>query len=540
MIFLGWVLLPLQAAIFSTGTTHRTRTVPMARTHRWMTLEEQSSQLDSKFLTTAYGMSWLDQKLPKWTTPDYALLPFQPLDDNTEFRSTETWSAPTTMYYTNVTCKPAINVTQLTMINWLFDDGEGCIAPELRLIFPETTETKDLMVLYIPYWKDELYFLADNMDRQLLGPNCTREANRHKFLSITAQYKPDTATFNSTQGYYDVVSAQFCQPTYHSRPVVATVNATNEAVVGVEYDATLAPNVIPEEALNITRYELLIGTGTHNTSFNREDEDLAHVHERTQIQQYEKIAKYDIGWPTSYMVPFTIAQSLSMNISADELHEPRKMVEALDRTHKLLFISAMNQLMLPIRSTDDVGVVGGTRRDRPTGVLFIREFSIVVEVSLALIAVMIVALWVHYEYRGNKLIKDPGSMLDIMRMIQTSQVLLREFDDNGTVSEDILAERIKGRRYRLTTVTRGNGPEMQLEALDAEVHQVSDGHSQKSTQIDCPEQFMAARPSELSYWTAASSFLLISAAIAVLAAFYARAVRNNGESSSGHISKLSS
>lgn len=57
------------------------------------TPDRQASLLGTHFLTTAYGVSWLDQRMPPFTTEEFALLPFLPANINHHHSMNGTWTA---------------------------------------------------------------------------------------------------------------------------------------------------------------------------------------------------------------------------------------------------------------------------------------------------------------------------------------------------------------------------------------------------------------------------------------------------------------
>jgi hypothetical protein len=77
----------------------------------------QTGALNANFMNTAYGVAWLDQKLPGYSTADYILLQYAPANSDPSSLSTETWTASTVAYGTKLDCKPA---------NMSFNNGAGC------------------------------------------------------------------------------------------------------------------------------------------------------------------------------------------------------------------------------------------------------------------------------------------------------------------------------------------------------------------------------------------------------------------------------
>jgi hypothetical protein len=133
----------------------------MIATGSLLPFASQIAALDANFMNTAYGMSWLDQKLPAYSTADYTLRPYALVNSDPNVLSTETWIAPTLAYSTKLDCKPANVSFNNATSGYTFDNG--CITQELYLPTLEFNST--FMALYISYWDD-----AED-DWFLQGPN---------------------------------------------------------------------------------------------------------------------------------------------------------------------------------------------------------------------------------------------------------------------------------------------------------------------------------------------------------------------------------
>lgn len=73
MIILG--ITPLQAAIFATGPVSFTSEIPFSAEAGLVPPEKQAGVMDLEVLTNGYGVVWLQQPMPPFTTQDYALFP---------------------------------------------------------------------------------------------------------------------------------------------------------------------------------------------------------------------------------------------------------------------------------------------------------------------------------------------------------------------------------------------------------------------------------------------------------------------------------
>ncbi|KFY97127.1 hypothetical protein V498_02230 [Pseudogymnoascus sp. VKM F-4517 (FW-2822)] len=506
MMLVTWAIVPFQSAIFSTGTVTRTREVLMATTGSFMPLENQKVSLNSQFLNTAYGVSWLEQETPPYTTKEYALQPFSPISGDGTNSGNDTWSSSTLAYYTNLTCTPATMKPGRAQ-TWIFDDGNGCATYEIS--FPSATSAK-FLVMYIPYFDDP------HSDWALQNENCNIE-HSHNFLAVWGQSQNIENTTSKTFGN---ISAQFCRPTYYVRPVTAVVNATTRAVINIDYESSPDMDTpLLETEFNITNFEYMIGIGTSQYHFGRPlAADLPDI---SIVQQLPRLLPLNISWPFPNMVGFGVAAS---SRQIEDLADPSKMHNAFESAHKLLFSTAVAAMITSKEPTASERI--GFVIDQPGSIIFVRSFSIVVEVFLAVVGILTCVLWLVYQQRQTNMTQDPASISDIMRLVCNTKEPLRGFYDSGTLTTQLLGERLRGHRYRLNAYNKGGVVEMRLESIKRVAE--NDKMAEFQSSIDCPEQFQAVRPFELSFATGGIVVAVIIAAIASLSYLYHRIMKFNG------------
>lgn len=507
-MLVSWAIVPFQSAIFSTGTVTRTREALMATTGSFMPLENQKVALHSQFLNTAYGVSWLDQNVPPYTTKEYALQPFSPATGDVTSSGNDTWSSSTLAYYTNLTCTPAI-VKSARSDSYIFDDGNGCVTYEIA---PQGASSSKFLVLYIPYYDDP------NVDWALRNENCTVE-HSHNFLAVWGQSE---YIGNTTYRKFGSISAQFCRPTYYVRPVTATVNATSRAVINIDYKS--APDTdlpLPETDFNITNFEYIIGTGASQYHVGRPlENDLPDI---SLVQQLPRLLKFNMSGPFNNMVGYGMAASSGQ---VKDLADPSQMHKAFESAHKLLFSTAVAAMITSKEPTTNERI--GLVIDQPGSIIFVRSFSIVVEVFLAVVGILTCVLWLVYQQRQTNMTQDPASISDIMRLVCNTKEPLRGFNDSGTLTTQLLGERLRGHRYRLNAYNKGGAVEMRLESIKRVAGQDPDKIAEFQSSIDCPEQSLAIRPFELTFTTGGIVGAVIIVAIASLSYLYHRITEFNG------------
>lgn len=507
-MLVSWAIVPFQSAIFSTGTVTRTREAPMATTGSFMPLKDQKVALNAQFLYTAYGISWLDQEVPPYTTMEYALQPFSPTAGDVAYSGNDTWSSSTLAYYTNLTCTPAIMKPGRSNM-WIFDSGNGCATSEIA--FP-TASSAEFLIMYIPYFNDP------HNDWALENENCTIE-HSHEFLAVWGQSQ---YIENTTYTTFGNLSAQFCRPTYYFRPVTALVNATSRAVLNIDYKESPGTDLfLTETDFNITNFEYMIGQGVSQYHDGKPlASDLLDV---TSVQQLPKLLDFNISWPFHNMVGYGLAASSGQ---LKDLADHSQMHKAFEAAHKLLFSTAAASLISSKEPTANERI--GLIIDQPGSIIFVRSFSIAVEVFLAIVGILTCVLWLVYQQRQTSMTQDPASISDIMRLICNTKEQLQGFNDSGTLTTQLLEERLRGHRYRLNAYNKGGAIEMRLESIKQMAGQNLDKIAEFQSSIDCPEQSQAIRPFELTFTTGGVVGAVLIGAIASLSYLYHQITKFNG------------
>jgi hypothetical protein len=105
---------PLSSTIISKETVHRTSDFSIRRASM-LPAERQSSELSTVFSYMAYSQQYLNGTLPGFTTAEYAVLPFEPIQNNTtrdnqnrsqSVEEGESWTAQSTRFEGGLDCSP--------------------------------------------------------------------------------------------------------------------------------------------------------------------------------------------------------------------------------------------------------------------------------------------------------------------------------------------------------------------------------------------------------------------------------------------------
>lgn len=470
MLMIFWIVTPLQSAIFTTGTVMRTNPSSMYTSNSLMPLETQSLALTANFINIGYGISWLNQTLPPFTTHEYAALPFRPVSNASSTLPVEKWSANTTIYNTNLTCTAATFTVDSTS-SYTFDNGRGCSVSHIAL--PLAKPLKALM-LYIGYYDDP------NNDYSLANPNCTVE-HSNNFLALFA---PEGS--NSTTEVYDMLSAQFCTTSYHAQTSTLTVNASSSAVVGssiVLQNATQQLESL-QDIMNITAFEYILGVGINgaDTRANYQDTEI--------VQQSARLESYGLNLPVTNMVGFAVALS---SYPINQFSNPAVLQAAFQNAHQLLFTTAFSTLTQSSNADKPIAVRTGIRQDSLGAIILVRSISIVVEGALALIVLFTASLWAFNYQRASNLKEDPASIGNVIALISRSDNVIKGMQDSHTATEKNLQASLVRNKYRLSQNDGGNVQVEQVKSASGEVSIVDS----PPDDLDEREAFAPVQPLEL-------------------------------------------
>jgi hypothetical protein len=448
MLLTFWVITPLQSAIFNTGTVTRSVPTEMGTSATLLQIESQTTAINANFLNLAYGISWLNQSLPAYTTNEFATLPFRPVSNAEIHLPSETWKTTTSAYRTNLSCKPAISISK--PLGYTFDNGNGCSVSDIALPDVQVREMTTLdvtrpaekyLVLYIGYYNDA------QVDYAIGNPNCTKE-HSNNFLALFA-----SASSRTAMGVYSDLTALFCIPTYEVQEMTITVNSSSGAIVDAKpIPGKGGPNTeLLETTFNKTIFEYILGAGVNPETDTRGGTEIKRqtdLPDLSAIEQYPRVQKFGVKWPLSNMVGFAIALN---PFPVQDLVDPVILQRSFERAHQILFTSAFSILTQPNVSSDLRDVRPGVREGKPGAIILVREIGIAVEVAFGMVALLTMALWYISRRRASNLCFDPASIANVMSMTSYKGPLSANINDDGTVTMAMLENALRQRKYHLLT-----------------------------------------------------------------------------------------
>jgi hypothetical protein len=468
-------------------------------------LENQTDVLNANFLNIGYGIAWLNQRLPAFTTAEFALLPFRPLEMTSTVPNSESWSTTVDAYSTNLTCTTAI--VTLGEEGYAFDNGRGCFVPEINF-----GQGANYLVSYIGYYENE------NLDFGLQNPNCSEEF-ANNFLAVWASpVTPDGPLISNN------VTALFCETSYHSRKMYVQVNASSTQEV---YTATAAsPNTTSptvESIFNTTNFENILSIG------NVPNPQRANVEDESVLEQSQRMKNYNIGLPISNMAGFAIALN---PLSVEDLVAPSALQAAFQNAHQLLFTTAFSSLT-ETSSEPQLSTMDGVRYETVGAIVLVRPISIIVEVAYGILSLLTACLWYIYRKQQSNLSRDPASIADIMTIVGrdfTSEVSLDLSSDEGTLTANRLAEALSTQYFSLTKSTDSDQASG-LRALKPRLPEVPPRQSIESytSKSSSRKSFTPVCPSELSMTAGAALIGILILSLIIITFLKVISGKNDGK-----------
>lgn len=509
MILIFWVVTPLQSAIFNTGTVTRLHTAAMATSGSLVPVDQQTGALNSNFLNLAYGVSWLNQTLPPFTTSEVAFLPFTIASETGSSLSTESWSTTVESFHTNLTCSPAEVVMEPTF-TYSFSNGKGCTVPGIALI--DTAGIGTYSMSYIGYYDNP------QSDWALQNPKCSAEFTNN-FLAIWA-----SAESRFEHGRFHNITALFCETSYSLEEMHVAVNASGHAVHSVRPAITSKNISSVDKVFNTTNFEYLLATSVPASG------QKSNLPDTSVLQQYSRMKDFGLTWPVSNMVGFAAALSTT---SIDSLAEPSALQDAFQRAHQLLFVAAFHTMTVSSSASSSnvtQSIRPGIRQDRQEAIILVRSISIVVEIALGVIIALTLALWYHSRYRSSYLNFDPASLSDVMSMAPHTTIF-DSTEHDETLTNKVLETALSQKVFRLSYNT-GGAPFIVQVIVQApgQNSAAADGSPMLGSVLENTSK--AVQPLELRLFTGITFIGLLSAALGGVVFLEIWTSNHNGKSAS--------
>jgi hypothetical protein len=436
-LLVAWALTPFQNGIFLKNSVNVSRTVDVATSTSLIPLPDQSSKVGLSILNTGFSVLWLGQSIPAFTTAEYAIAPFKAAGAQDLVGSNHTLSAQTTMYGTDLECKPPAQV-QIDTGQLTFDDGEGCVATDL-MQYADSEGSARYSAYYIGYYDDP------NSDFSLQLAGCPLKSS-HSFLAIwklASTFPPD---FHNPAN----ATALFCKPSYYKQTVNATVSLPESSVISTKPIGPRSP--LSEQDFNITQFEYLLANGILPPSLALARQDVA---DTTVLRQDSKLQNISLVLPVTNMVGFAVGAT---HFAPEDYLDPGKLSDAFQRAHRLLFSIGIQDVLMPIgHGTTTTGLVNSTVQ----AVTIVPVFAKLSQTFLGLIAAAICLLLCSVSRRPSKLARDPDSLAQVMAM-SSNQSLQRLFNSHDASDDKALATALVPSRFALDWQPGSSHPTVEI------------------------------------------------------------------------------
>lgn len=423
-LLVAWVVIPLQNGIFSNNFVNVPQTVHVVTPSSLLPVTDQSSKLGLSILNNGFSILWLGQSMPAFTTADYAIAPFKAPQAPNLRGSNHTFSGQTTMYGTDLECKPPARV-QIDAGQVTFDDGNGCVALDL-IPSSDAEASQRFKSYYIGYYDDP----HSDFSLQLAG--CPQNSS-HSFLAIWKLASNSAPDFQNATN----ATALFCKPSYYKQAINATVSLPGYSVTSVSPTGPRYP--LSEQEFNTTQFEYLIANGIPPPWLASTRQDIA---ETTVLRQDSQLQNMSLIVPVTNMMGFAIGTT---HFEPDQYLDAEKLNHAFQSAHRLLFSLAIQSVLVP---TEPPPATSGLVRSTIQAVTIVPVFAILSQSFLALIALATCLLLYLVSHRTSKLSRDPDALAEVMAM-SSDQKLQRLFSCHDASDDQTLARALAASQFVL-------------------------------------------------------------------------------------------
>ncbi|KAI9662790.1 MAG: hypothetical protein M1829_006134 [Trizodia sp. TS-e1964] len=424
LVIVVWGITPFQSAIFTKNTVSLSSQIPLFTSTKFIPADTQNLALSLEFTYSVYGISWLNETLPPFMTREFALAPFLAEFEPLAFEDSETWTANTTMFTMDLNCQPAIQIIN-DIGQMAFSNGRGCSYPLINIRTIDSNPNVNYVALYVGYWSN------DYADYYLEQSKWCPSNNSHSFFAFWDRIGEINATTSTSL---------FCEPSYHSQNVSATISLPGRSVNSVTALGPRQP--LPSNIFNVTAFESLLSAGESKLT-QRSDFPIL-----STPQQSFRLERFQIAQPATAMVGFTLA---AHQRPTEEYLNPDVLIESLQAAHRLLFARAMNFVM---KSDLDQAIQTQAQREyKRKAVIVVRPFSLLVEILLLVVAILASSLLYVVTKRPNSLKTDPSPTMALMSMVADGEELLSDFNIMDMAKGKDLIKNFRNHRYKL-----GNWP----------------------------------------------------------------------------------
>jgi Protein of unknown function (DUF3433) len=420
MAFVFWAITPLQGGIFNQSTVTRQENIFIPSPSQLVPIGRQAERLNGTLMNDGYGVVWLGQELPAYTTREDALAPFA-YSTPAEVAVNQTMISNTTLYGTDLRCAQPASVSRVPGeekgTRLLLDDGVGCKESSL--------------------FRDS----ADFIDSMNTNGYVTRLCQKYVILWKRSLPSLLTNTTNTV--------TLFCQPQYYTHMVRANVSLPKGHVLSV---SPMGPKVtMTNELFNSSHFESLVTKDTSplppsNMTIQKWLPRPFDISEDNLINQQTSLVKKGFPLLSSALAGLAIG---SQNFSSADYTESLPNIEtAFQAAHRLLFSLAMNSLLYHQNSTVAPQAEPAIRGLTSESVQLFRPITRALEVFLVLVIILNLILLCRYWNRFLPFRSDPNSIAYLATVTARRLSVLNYFSD-------VMSSGLERRKFTLRNDQQG-------------------------------------------------------------------------------------
>ncbi|KAK8111887.1 uncharacterized protein PG998_008344 [Apiospora kogelbergensis] len=454
---------PLQGAILKIEKLSLSVDSPFLVTSGLPPVNRQSLRMDATLLNTAYATTFLDQSMPPFTTPNYALLPAR-FQGGSELVNKDTnFTVTTTRLTTDLECRPATATWLGAGTIWEFDNGRGCRVGDVPI------EDSSVYTMHYIGWQTNSW-----SEYGLNQTGHCSEENRHQVLVIWARrYSPSSFIYpNASErhpGNVDI-TASFCEPRYWKQPVLVSLSS-NQSVLHAEHNGSMQPLGAAERLdheFNTTAFESFL-SGAQPPDMPDGGEGSSFIYRVSSDRHFMGIG---LQRTLANVIGFALGKhtiDLSVYKDAELL---KSTFEAMHQTLFSLTVARINSLEASPGTNNVTGIATVPRY----GITVSRRFAIAVESLLLAVALLNLGLLWSCRSGNTKLLFDPDSIKGLASLVRRSNALKMVMSETDAESYDGLRHALYRRRFYLRD--EGDAREVQIDIMDLpNAPQVNNNHS---------------------------------------------------------------
>lgn len=497
LVAVFWAVTPLQSGIFAVKQIHRSKSLPVITSNQFLPLGEQTDKLDLNFVNDGYGITWVDQALPPFTTRNYTLAPFRVVDGSSHLGVNKTLTSTTTLFGADLDCVPPAVAKELDYDTFKFADGRGCVLDGAP-VFESGT---GFSATYNGYYSDK----AD------VDPNLNRTGcNEGTYIATWARKSDDF------QGPF---TALFCYSSYYEQEVQATVKFPGYTVESVSPIGPRLP--LSNQTFAVSHFENIIETQTlpliHQNITSPQQDVLGRrdIDDKTKIDQSSLLMDKNIsGVTSSELVGFAVGLA---GVELEGLLEPTNLHHAFRATHQLLFALGAGVALQGSSSTGNP--VMGVETSSMEAVLMVEAFSYIVIGFLCLIAIVTAYVLYIYIERPLNIRSGQDSIALNMALAHRQTDLLSLLRPLHSAKMETLERQLQGCFFKL---------ENQADECRLVMTTQNTEEGKESKSVDKIASSIQHWPAELTFAFGGAFIIIIGGAIACLLIFYRLIVDRNG------------